>query len=211
MSPGRAMPQRHCSWRHLRLHASLATLPFHPRRGLRLSSRDACASEILKHIRRNQYIFNDGAGFQALSRMERNSWDPKVNKWWSIPIHRETFQPPNPCRPNSSNAFPWSPPRPLLNDCVTHRTESVPAWAQHEAELDGIKQIWFAGTVPPDHSIGPRRERMNLWLLPEWPEVGYCNLLDMHLRLVPSPIERVREWTDFKNSKTPWSNRYSLE
>ena len=48
-------------------------LPFHPRRGLRLSSRDACASEILKHIRRNQYIFNDGAGFQALSRMERNS------------------------------------------------------------------------------------------------------------------------------------------
>jgi hypothetical protein len=49
-----------------------------------------------------------------------------------------------------------------------------------QTELHGIKEIALAGTVSADHGICPRREGLDLALLPKRTEIRKCDLLDMH-------------------------------
>ena len=61
----------------------------------------------------------------------------------------------------------------------THRPQRLKSWREQH-KLHGIKEITLAAPISTDHSIRSRREWMDFRLLFERPEVGYCNLLDVH-------------------------------
>ena len=69
--------------------------------------------------------------------------------------------------------------RKVPNQVDTYRSECMESLSQQD-KLDGIKQVALSRTIASHDNIGRWRKRLDLRLLSERSEIGYCNLFDVH-------------------------------